>query len=199
MEKRPLARRHHYVPQAYLASFTSNGTKDGKFCVLDIHTGHAFRTSPLKVAVQRDFNRIDMEGHSPDAIECALAPFEGEAVAAIRRVIEIQSFPNDRDWNLILNLLGLIAVRNPKFRSSFNESRKQVLRRLADLLVEDKKTWDNHIKSAREEGEGVYESVSFEDVKRFVKEGQYRIEFHPEGNLRIEFSAFREQNGPGYD
>lgn len=178
------------MPQAYLAAFTSTGAKDGQFCVLDVHAGHAFRTSPLNVATQRDFNRVDVEGCSPDAIERALAPFEGEAVAVIRRVIETRNFPNDSDFNLILNLLGLIAVRNPKLRGSFNGSREQVLCRIADLLVSDKKIWDRHVTSAREAGEDFGEGVSFEDVKRFVEEGRYTIEFHPEGNLRVEFNAF---------
>lgn len=189
METERIARRHHYVPQAYLAAFTSTGLKDGQFCVLDVQTGRAFRTSPLNVAAERDFNRVDVEGHSPDAIERALAPFEGEAVAAIRRVIESQTFPNDSDWNLILNLLGLIAVRNPKLRGSFNHAREQVLRRIADLLVSDEKIWDHHAKTAREAGEDIGDSVSFDDIRRFVEEGKYRIEFHPEGNLRVEFKA----------
>ena len=192
MEAQPIARRHHYLPQAYLAAFTSTGLKDGHFCVLDVQTGHAFRTSPLNVAAQRDFNRVDVEGRSPDAIERALAPFEGEAVAAIRRVIEAQTFPNDSDCNLMLNLLGLIAVRNPKRRSSFNNLREQVLRRVADSLVSDKKVWDDHVKSARKVGKDIGDRVSFDDVRRFVEDGQYRIEFHPEGNLRVEFNTFGE-------
>lgn len=192
METKPVARRHHYVPQAYLAAFTSTGLKDGQFCVLDVQTGRAFRTSPLNVAAQRDFNRVDVDGHSPDAIESALAPFEGEAVAAIRRVNETQTFPTDSDWNLILNLLGLIAVRNPKLRGSFNHSREQVLRRIGDLLVSDTEIFDHHVKKARDAGEDIGDSVSFDDVRRFVEEGKYRFEFHSEGNLRVEFNAFNK-------
>ncbi|HET7832845.1 MAG TPA: DUF4238 domain-containing protein [Gallionella sp.] len=189
METKSLARRHHYLPQAYLAAFTSTGLKDGQFYVFDVKTCREFRTSPANVAAQRDFNRIDIEGHAPDAIENALAPFEGEAVAAIRRVIESQKFPDDHDWNLILNLLGLIAVRNPKLRGSFNRSRERVLRHIADLLVSNKRVWDHHVEKVREAGENIAETVSFEDARRFVKEGKYRLEFHPEGNLRVEFNA----------
>lgn len=192
MTAKPIARRHHYLPQSYLAAFTDTGLKDGQFSVLDIQTGRSFRTSPLNVGAERDFNRVDIEGRPPDAIENALAPFEGEATAAIRRVINTEAFPSDSDWNLILNLLGLIAVRNPKLRGSFNQSREQVLRRVSDLLVSDKKIWSHHVKKAREAGEGISDSVSFEDVQRFVDAGNYRIEFHPEGNLRVEFHAFNE-------
>jgi len=192
MVTKSVARRHHYVPQAYLAAFTSTGEKDGQFYVLDVKAGHAFRTSPLNVGAQRDFNRVEVDGHPPDAIESALAPFEGNAVAAIRRVIDSEAFPNDSDWNLILNLLGLIAVRNPKMRGSFNDAREQVLRRVADLLASDEKVWNRNVAKARDAGESIIGEVSFEQVKQFVEEGKYKIEFHPEGNLRIEFKAFDE-------
>jgi len=190
VQTKPTARRHHYLPQAYLAAFTTTELKDGQFCVLEVETGRAFRTSPLNVAAQRDFNRVDIEGRSPDAIESALAPFEGEAVAAVRRVIETQEYPNDIDWNLILNLLGLIAVRNPKLRGSFNRAREEVLRRTTDMLVLDKRIWEHHVKKAREAGEEISDTVTFEDFKRFVEGGEYEYEFHPEGNLRVEFGAF---------
>jgi hypothetical protein len=189
MTKKPISRLHHYLPQAYLAAFTETGKKDGQFHVLDIQKRHSFRAAPNKVAAERDFNRVDIEGYQPDVIENALAPFEGNAVGAIRRVIESQMFPDDRDWNLILNLLCLIAVRNPKFRESFNYSRDQVLRRINDLLVSDKKIWDHYVTKARAAGEDM-DDVSFEKTKRFVEDDAYDIEFQPEGNLRVELNTF---------
>lgn len=103
---KPIARRHHYLPQAYLAAFTDTGQKNGRFNVLDVRNGRSFRTSPLNVAAERDFNRVDIEGYSPDVIEQALAPFEAQAVDAIRKIIETREFPCDEDWNWILNLLA---------------------------------------------------------------------------------------------
>jgi hypothetical protein len=192
MAAKTVARRHHYLPQGYLAVFTENGSKDDQFFALDVHSGHCFRTSPKNVAAERDFNRVDIEGHSPDAIEQALATFEGQAIRAIRALIESQKFPNDDDWNWILNLLGLITVRNPKLRHSFNRSHEQVINHVGDLLVSDKKIWDHYQEKMRKEGEIVDESMSFEDMKQFIDERKYQIEFHPQGNLRVEFHAFNE-------
>ncbi|NDP37539.1 MAG: DUF4238 domain-containing protein [Rhodoferax sp.] len=183
-----VARKHHYVPQAYLAAFTTTGRKDGQFFVLDVESSRAFRTSPGNVAAERDFNRVDIEGHSPDAVENGLAPFEGNAIDAIRRVVETQSFPSDSDWNLILNLLALLAVRNPRLRGSFNRSREQTFRIIADLLASDKKLWDRHMQKAKDAGEQ-YPNVSFQEFKSFVERGNYNFVFHPEGNLRTEFNA----------
>ncbi len=190
MNTKTTARRHHYLPQAYLSAFTSTGSKDDQFFVINIHNGSSFCTSPKNVAAKRDFNRIDIEGKSPDAIEQALAPFEEQAVTAIRNVLESEEFPNDEDCNWILNLLGLIAVRNPRLRNSFNRSREQVHHRIVDILVSNKKIWDHHVKKAREAGETISNDVSFEDIKSFVEERRYRIQFSTEGNLRVEFHAF---------
>lgn len=188
MTTRSIARKHHYVPQAYLSAFTPEGAKDGQFFVLDVENSRAFCTSPGNVGAKRDFNRIDVEGRSPDAVENALAPFEGEAVNAIRRVIETQCFPNDSDWNLILNLLALIAVRNPGMRSSFNRAREQSLRMIGDLLASDENLWKTHVQKAREAGEHMPD-VSFDEFKSFIERGDYDLVFHPQENLRIEFNA----------
>lgn len=183
-----VARKHHYISQSYLAAFTSTGTKNGQFYALDVKSGRAFSTSPGNVAAHRDFNRVAIEGHSPDAVENALAPFEGNAIDAIRRVIETQSFPSDSDWNLILNLLALFAVRNPRLRKSFNRSREQALRTIGDMLASDKKLWDGHVQKAKDAGEQ-FPNVSFEEFKSFVERGSYNFVFPPEGNLRTEFNA----------
>jgi Protein of unknown function (DUF4238) len=189
-ETKPIARRHHYLPQAYLTAFTNTGSKDDQCFVLDVGSGRSFRTPPKNVAAERDFNRVDIEGRSPDAIEQTLAPFEAQATKAIQSVIASEEVPNEEDCNWILNLLGLIAVRNPQLRKSFNHFHERVIDRIDDLLVSDKKIWDHHVKKAREAGESIKDDVSFRDAKRFIEERAYRVEFPPEGNLRVEVNAF---------
>lgn len=184
------ARRHHYLPQAYLAAFTSTGSKGDQLCVFDIHSRHPFRTSLKNVAIENDFNRINIEGVLPDAIEQALAPFEQQAVTAIRNVLKREEFPDDEDYIWILNLIGLIAVHNPSLRNSFNHSLEQVGHCLSDLLVSDKNIWEQYVKKAREVGETIIGDVSFEDMKRSVEDRKYRIEVPTEKNLHVEFRAF---------
>ena len=191
MVEKSIARLHHYLPRSYLAAFTCEQKVD-QFFVLDVQAGNSFRTSPLNVGAERDFNRVDVEGHPLDAIENALARFEGEAIASVRRVIDTESFPSDSDWNLILNLLGLIAVRNPKLSGSFNQSRERMYKDICGLLVSDQKVWDRHVKKMSEAGEDINVSIPLEDVRQFVENENYRIKFHPQGNLRTEFHAFDE-------
>lgn len=185
------SRKHHYLPQGYLAAFTDTGKKDGQFYVLELDNGNCFRTSPKNVAAKRDFNRVDIEGHSPDAVEQALSPVEALMIEACRKVIQTQAYPNDEDINYILNLLGLVAVRNPKLRTSFNKASDRMMRMIGHMLVSKKEVFEYQTKKAREAGYLNPENNStYEEVKRFVEGGEYDIEFSPEGNLRIELETF---------
>ena len=190
MKSKSTARRHHYLPQSYLALFTDTEKKDGKFFVLKVSSGGAFQTSPINVAVERDFNRVDINGHPPDVIENALSSFEQNAVQAIADTLKQREFPNDDDFNSILNLLCLIAVRNPHHRKSFNRSREQVVQLISNMIVSNKHTYEHHVNKLNEGNEDVDASISYEDMKRFIKKRDYKIEFSAESNLRIELNAF---------
>lgn len=183
------SRNHHVLPQAYLAFFTDTGTKKGKFYVLERSSGRCFRTSPKNVAVKRDFNRLDAEGQSLDVLEQSLSSFEGRAVEACRNIVRSKNFPDDQDCNLLINFIGLIAVRNLQVRESFNRSREVLLNQIGDLLVSDKKIWESHLRRAQESGYVSETNVSFEDMKEFFEERRYKIQFPPGENSEIEFSV----------
>lgn len=184
------ARRHHYLPQAYLAAFTGTGTKDGQFYVLDTINDTRFCTSPINVAVERDFNRFDIEGEPPDFFEKTFSDFEERAIQAIKNVNKNKTFPSYENFNYILNLICLIAVRNPQLRKSFNKARELSSHIVGNLLFSDKKIWDHHLKKAQEAGYIADIVVSFEDIKRFFKKRRYKIEFSPGSNLQIELQSF---------
>lgn len=189
MTQKSVARKHHYIPQAFLAGFTEQGKKDGQLYVFDPANGTSFRTIPKKVAAERDFNRVDVLGKPIDVVEKALASFEMNAIEAIKRVVESEAFPNDEDYILILNFLGLLAIRNPRLRKSFNESREAVCRRLLELVVSNTKVWEHHKVKAIAGGHEISTSVSFDDAREFVRRGEYDVTFSSEGNLRAEFGA----------
>ena len=190
MKMKSIARRHHFLPEAYLAQFTDNCTKGGKFFVLEVETGRSFRSKPKNVAVERDFNRVDIEGHSPDIFENALASTEDIAIRAIANTSNSRKFPSDQDYSAILNLISLIFVRNPFLRESFNQAREQSLRIAGELLVSDKSNWNHYVQKAKEDGINIPESVSFEKMKGFVQGGNYEIKFHPQENLCVEMQVF---------
>jgi hypothetical protein len=115
-----VARNHHYVPQGYLAGFTNTGARDGKLYVFDLRTGSIFQTRPRNVAAERDFNRIDIDGANPDALETSLSGFEDKAVLAIRKIAQENTYYGGTDLSYVINLLCLLLYRNPRTRRSLN-------------------------------------------------------------------------------
>lgn len=183
------AQRHHYLPQCYLKGFTSSGTKDGQFFVMEVANGRSFRSSPKNVAVERDFNCVDAQGIAPDAIEQAWAPFEQEFAKAIQRVVDTQTFPGERDYNIILNFICLFAVRNPALRDSLNQARGRVLRSVAEILVSDPRVWERQVRKLSHNREKA-KDVSYAEMKLFVHQGDFQFKFMPSDNLDAEFKAF---------
>jgi hypothetical protein len=188
------ARNHHFISQSYLAQFTDTGQVDGKLFAFPVGGGASFHTVPRNVGAERDFNRVDMSGHRPDAIENEFGRFEGQACDAIRRVVASGGWlpACDDDYSLILNLLCLFAIRNPGFRGAFNEARSQYMRNLVQLHLRDRKAWDAYVEHAATQGMPVPEDISFDDIKDYVDGGRYDIEFSPESNLRVEMRVYEQ-------
>lgn len=186
----PIARNHHYLPQFYLAQFTETSAKDGHFFVHGVSNGRTFRTSPKNVAVERDFNRMEIEGERPDIVERILAPFEALAADSIKRVNETQNFPSEKDFGHIINLLCLLAVRNPKQRRKLNAFREEIDQAQLELLVSDVRIFERTIKRAKEAGYLQECDASFLEMKSFIEEKRYSIQYTSEGNVTREFDAF---------
>src|SRR5258708_2718355 len=107
------ARRHHYVPQFYLARFADAG----QLWCFDCQEGRRMRIGVKDAAVQKDFYISKFrDGTHPMAIEYALAKLEGDLAPAIDRVVTNGSIaPND--LNLIFNFVTLLIVRGPQQRA----------------------------------------------------------------------------------
>jgi hypothetical protein len=83
-----VAKRHHFVPKCYLESFAikSDKKKKSDLCVFDAVERKDFTTAPNNVALQTDFNTIDLDGHPPDAFEQAMASVESDIGPALTRI-----------------------------------------------------------------------------------------------------------------
>src|SRR5262249_54981456 len=118
---RPMtARIHHYVPQLYLNSFCCDLKREQLF-VIDAVEKQSFQTRPRNVAAERDFNRVDIDGLPPDALEVAFNAFETEVAASIERTSERRHLRDADDRSAILNLIGLMAIRNPRWRGKMKD------------------------------------------------------------------------------
>ncbi len=129
------ARKHHYVPQCYLKGFARNRNKKSQLYVVDSKLKRAFVTSPLNVAAERDFNRIEIDGEDPNLIESSCAEFEAKLAPALVRMDDRGDFPDDDDRASILELVAILAVRNPGRREAMRQFKEETTRRLIGVFV----------------------------------------------------------------
>lgn len=186
-----VARKHHFVPQSYLAEFTDTGTKDGVLCVFDFKAHKFFRQIPRNVAWEIDFNRVDVDGHPPDFLEFKFGEMEGQAASAIRQTCAESRLPEDDQLNYILNLMALLAVRNPAMRRSVTAARRHERRIIGDLLASDRRLYESHVRRAREGGFVSGPEVPFEQMREVFRRDD-PIEINPQEHLQTELRVFRE-------
>lgn len=183
----PTARNHHYLPQAYLKGFTRSGGKKSKLQVLDIIRRKAFETIPRNVGGIRDFNRIELEGHDPDAFENALSKFEGEVSQAIATFEEDRVFEG-KPRLTILNLVALMAVRSPQFREQVRRFMADISGHIMDLSLATKERWESLQRQMEQDGHPRSE-ISYEKLKQFHESKQYELSVNREYHIALEISG----------
>jgi len=182
------ARHHHYIPQCYLRGFSVGSGKKRLVTVASLEGARFFETNPRNVGGVRDFNRIEIPGFKPDALEGMLANFEGEVATAIRNVEVSRKFEGD-DSNAILNLAALLAVRSPQMRESIRQFEERILKQVLGLSLATKERWENQLRQMKEAGIEVKDSLSYEDMKKFHDEGAYNIRLNREHHIKLEMAT----------
>jgi hypothetical protein len=181
-----IARQHHFLPECYLKGFTRGG---GQLFALDLKKREFYFASPKKLGKQRDFNRVDADGLDPDALEKALAKFEGQLAPALKRVCSGQSL-SDNDWGFVLNLISVIAARNPNFRKNFRDFKSRIIEMISEMHVSSPEIYESSIAAAKRDGFVADEAnVSYEDMREFVKGKRYTLEFPHGADTVAEFEA----------
>lgn len=166
-------KRHHYVPRFYLNGF--KGAKDQLF-VVNRPTRHSFRTAPDNVAGQNYFNRLEVEGMDPNALEKALAEFEGEVAPALERIKEVKSLAKDEDRASFVNFMAAIALRNPWRREAIGQIHDEAVRRQLRAKFGTKEAWEKSV--AEMKAAGVWNdaaSVTFEEMQAALKDAKFPI------------------------
>ena len=173
-----VARRHHYVPKCYLSSFSveSDHKKKPELVVFDAVDRKRFKTAPDNVALERDFNTIDVEGHPPDAFEKAMASVESEIGPALSRIVDARSLANENDRTLLLNLIGLLHIRNPRFREVKRSFQENVAKRILDIAMSSREMWDSQVKKAQDAGFVAKDAdTDYEKLKQSYKHRRCRM------------------------
>jgi hypothetical protein len=188
-----IARKHHYVTAAYLARFTNTGTKKGLLSAVDFSTKKFFPAKPDDVAYELDFNRIEIDGMAPDALETAMGPVEGRAIREIRKIYKSGKLPDMDAFSYICNLITLFAVRHPAVREAALVTERQVARVMLDIMTSTTEMYEGEIRRAKEAGFIRADlNVSYDQMKDFARRDAYTISIPTQRHIHREFTIFPE-------
>lgn len=169
------ARNHHYVPQSYLRGFADGIGRKAKVRVIDLDEMKVFPTNVRNIASNRDFNRLDdVEGLEPNALEDRYAILEGKAAAAIQNIAATRKFEGE-DSMYVLNLMGLLVVRNPRMRETWADFMSRLWKLHGEIIVSKPEIWESTKQGMIKAGYTPSEDVSYEDMRAFIKGDEYDI------------------------
>lgn len=179
------AKHHHYIPQCYLRGFTRNKSKNSKITVIDLTQKKLFETIPRNVGGVRDFNRIEIDGQPPDALEAAFSKFEGDLAHCLKS-FESNLLFEGKARNYILNLIALLAIRSPFMRENWRQLIASVSEHIMDIELSSKERWESLIRRMRKDGEKINEEITYEQVKEFHDRKQYDIKVSTGRHIEME-------------
>lgn len=183
------ARRHHYVPQCYLRGFCSNPIKP-KLFVIDGKEQRSFHSAPAKIAAERDFHRIEVDGVEPDALENALSGFETKLSDALERIISARSMKSLDDRGYLFNLMGMIAVKNPSFRENVREFHEQIVKKVLALATATPERWASQIRRMKAAGALPPDAdENYEAIRKLVEADEYKISLATGWHLQRELKS----------
>ena len=173
------ARRHHWIPESYLGVFSREAKTGSQVFVVDCVDRKSFWTSTDNVCVKRDFNRLESPDLDPNELETRLGQFESDAISALREIGAGRATTGSREWVYGLNLMGLIATRNPATRQQLTRAAERVTLKLLQKSLESKDAWEATIADVKAAGALDPSSpVDFERHREFVESGKFSMEFH---------------------
>lgn len=184
------ARRHHYVPQCYLKGFAKDPDKP-KLFVIDGKERRTFCTAPANVAAERDFHRIEVEGHRPDTLENAFSGFESDVSRALDRIIRARSISDADDRAYLLNLMALMTIKSPRRRENWRNFVEQITKRRMDLVTATPERFAALIRRAK--ADGYIDPDAPEDYQRmrdFIEADRYTITVPTGRHIALEMEAF---------
>jgi hypothetical protein len=168
-------KNHHYVPKMYLKNFATGEGRKASLVAVELETGKLFKPRLRRIASETDFNRIDIDGEDPYAVEKALSAVEGKISPALQEVIAARGFPSNEHRNLLLNLIAMLAVRNPRVRSTFGKFLGDIHEKTLSLMLQSRERWESMKQRAVKDGAPEMPEVDYEDVKHAFQSGQIEV------------------------
>lgn len=168
-------RRHHYLPQFYLAGFTASGSRDDFLYVIDQTGPKQWKAKVDQVAVEKDL--YAMEGaEDPAGMEKAFSEIESSYARVLAQVLETQDLPNDQGLTDLIEFVGMMVTRVPSEMAKIHDFIDHIGRTFLHEIVRSRDQWEAKIAELKEE-DPTCPDISYEAMKEFVESGEYDVRF----------------------
>jgi hypothetical protein len=88
-----------------------------------------------------------------------------------------------------MNLICSLAIRNPRQRATINDFTGEIMQ----MMLATKERWDGQIAQMKRDGAfDDKENISYEDMKKFVKEKNYTLGLKQDFNIEMEIKQHPE-------
>jgi hypothetical protein len=183
-----ISRKHHYVPQMYLRGFASPNDQCFMVNASGRNTGNP---STANISAERDYNRIDEPGVPADALEKELGKLEGVIAPGIARIREKASFGENKvDREDLINLVTLLAMRNPRTRAAMNKLYTDVIQGMVLATFEKKERWETMVEAMKVAEKWPKDKpADYEGHKEFVEKNIHGLKPHKNLMLMEELEA----------
>lgn len=180
---------HHFIPQFYLRNFADGTGRQARLFTFDYESKRNFTTRVRNVGSKRYFNRVLLDGVDPDIIEDETAKFEAVAAEYLKEVIEFKEFVSEDHFNSVMNLMAMVAVRNPRFRQQFSKFNEEIAQTTLSLLLASEDRWESLTNKMRNEGVPLKEDITYQDIKEFHERGEYDVVVNQNYLIKMEIDA----------
>lgn len=162
----PEARRHHFVPQCWLAGFTEKGEHNDRLWVTDFKRQSQWPSSPKNTGFIKDYYRIKRPSIDALAIEKIFGRIESFAAPTLRRIDrELPPMLSSEELADLLQLVAFQFVRVPSFepyaRNALNHAKERFSQSVASP-----EAWAQQILERRRSHDAL--EVDYEKAKSYI-------------------------------
>jgi hypothetical protein len=179
--------KQHYVPQCYLRQFAGKCGKAHHVSVFDRKKARTYKNNTQDVACQNYFNRIELDGMDPDALETAMSGFETNLADALARINEARNLENEDDRAHLLTLIGLTALRNPEMRMNIRGIADDLGRMHIAARLQSEEIYNASVQEAKTQGALPEDyDVTYEEMKAAFEGGGFKVVLDNNALISIE-------------
>ncbi len=168
---------HHYISQCYLRGFLPINQKKPKLTVFDLKEKKCFLSGTTRVGGEYNFNRIALEGLDPNALEKELSHFESKVATALQDISVRQEFGDDATFEVLMQFIALLAMRNPAMCNSISDFLARVSNLVGRMILATRERYEHAVDRLKADGIPIDDSVPpYEEMRAFFESGKYTIQ-----------------------